>query len=147
MAVELASMAPDTYLEKVLEDAIETATKSASVDATYEEWPIITDLNTALTTAVKDTIPTGVRVKLFGVFEIIQGAAAAEYFMYSHGDVADGADTQRQYTTPAAADTYWQEATLFTDESGNIGIKIETVANITVKFHLESYQVVQYSEE
>lgn len=141
-------MAEETFQTKVMEDAIETAAKSAGVDATAEEWGIVADLNTALTAAGKDLLPTTKRLCLSGMMEVIQSAAAAEYAKWRHGDVADGADTERTYTTAAAAASYFIEVPfLFTDETGNIGIKIETVANITLKFHLEMYREIQTPEE
>jgi len=85
---------------------------------------------------------------LSGTLEIVQGAAAAEYAMWCHGDVADGADIFRTYTTAAAAASYFVEVPfLFTDETGNVGVKIETVANITLVFHLEMYREIQTPEE
>lgn len=140
-------MKEGTFVTKYYEDDIHTAAKSAAVNATFEEWALITAINVALTAAGKTNLPTTKRMRLEGTMVVTQaGATGPEYAQWYHGDLADADPRGRQYTTGAGAETTGIPTILYTDETGNVGIKVQTVANITLTFYLEAAAEIQTVE-
>jgi len=128
----------DYLIEHACETPIQTAAFGAAVVDTWEDYALITAINTAAT----GSILTGERVQLTGVMEMINAdGAAARNFKYANGGTPDNDDTVVSYEIPAASTSY-EEVVFITDASGQI--KVETVdqADLTAVFHLKSWKYV-----
>lgn len=148
MAVQVGSfMGAEQYVIKRVPANIETAAYSLSVDATQQDWPVVTALNTALTTAVKDTLPTTKALMLWGTLEVISGDANPHTATLGNGGTADGDDTEWAYTTAGAAISYFTKIRGICTDTLNVKAKVDVVAQCTLKFHLEAYCEIQPAAE
>jgi len=127
---------------------IETAAFTAQVNATHEDYALVTALNVALTAASKATIPTGEAVRLLGTLETVNIEAVAHSLKYAHGGTPDNDDTVRTYTTAGVAQSeYIKGVELLTDGSGQIKIEVDDITKLTVVFHLEGWQIIDYAAQ
>jgi len=147
MTVEKGTfMTEERFATKRTPSYPKTATKAAAVNATQESWAVLTDLNVALAAAGKDPIPVRA-MRLDGVFLINNKDGAAHDFYWQDGGGADGGDAQMKYTTAAGIAVYPVDATVITDATGNIEIKVDVVLQCDVKFVCRAYQEVQTAAE
>jgi hypothetical protein len=126
---------------------IESAAATAAVDDTWEDFDVITLLNTALTTAAAPLIRTGEAVMLYCTLEWVNGEAGVNNAKYANGGVPDDDDTVRDFATAAAAASGYEYGVwLVTDEDGNIKLEVDDVANLSLVVHLEAYQYVRIAD-
>lgn len=119
---------------------IETAAFTAAVNATWENYNIITALNLVLATNIAVTRA----VQLRGVLEFITSDALGPYeAKFNDGDAPDGDDTTNAFTTAAAAGSEFINVDLITDATGQIKIEVDDRTKLTMIFHLKSYSYVQ----
>jgi hypothetical protein len=142
-----AFMRQEQYMIKRVPANIETAALSLGVDATQQDWPIITALNTALTAAGSDTLATDKAYMLWGTLEIISGDANPHTATLGNAGTTDGDDTEWAYTTAGAAISYYTKIRAITTDTLNIKAKVDVVAQATLVFHLEAYVEIQPAAE
>lgn len=126
-------------MERRTPSNIETAAFTAAVNATWENYNIITALNLVLTT----NIETSRSVRLRGVLEFINSEAVAHEAKFADGETPDNDDTVNVFTMAAAAASEYLNVDLITDASGQIKIEVDDRTKATMKFHLKSYSYVQ----
>lgn len=117
---------------------IQTAAFTGAVDGAWEDEDIVALLNAS---TVLD-VATGQSVRVRGSLEVIAADAVAHTVLYADGDTTAGIDKVTSYTTPAAIGSYFVDADLVTDASGNIKIQVDVVAQCTLRFHLKGYNYV-----
>ena len=149
MAVQVGSfMGAEQYMIKRVPANIETAAFTITAgDNTQQDWPVVTALNTALTTAVKDTLPTTKALMLWGTLEVISGDANPHTATIGNGGTTDGDDTEWAYTTGGAAISYFTKIRGICTDTLNIKAKVDVQAQCTLKFHLEAYCEIQPAAE
>jgi len=118
---------------------IETAAFTAAVNATWEDEDLVTLLN-AVTTV---DIETNAAVRMVGVLEIANSAAAPHTAKTADGDTPDNDDTVVEYAVAAAIGSEFYDVCFVTDASGNIKIETDDVTEVTFIFHLTSYEYAQ----
>lgn len=141
------TVAADLHLAELLDKmqvhrvpgAIETDAYTCAIVSTWEDWPLITQLNTKLATPIR----TGEAVLLKGTIEWVNGEAAVNTAEYCHGGTPRPSDKIRSYSTGGATQSYFSNVELITDGSGNVKLLINDLTNLHVKFHLESFQYVR----
>lgn len=130
----------DLMQEHRVPSNIETAAFTPAVNDTWEDFDLIAALNLVLTTQIR----TSEAVKLRGTLEFVNGEAAVNNAKYGHGDMPDDDDTVRTFATAAAsASEFVRDVELITDSVGQIKIEVDDRTNLTLVFHLESYQYVK----
>ncbi len=119
---------------------VETAAFTAAVVDTWEDSDLISALNSVLSTPIR----TGEAVRLLGTLEVINAEAAINNVKYAHGGTPDNDDTVRTFATAASIGSeFIHGVELITDADGNIKIETDDITNVTLVFHLESFQYVR----
>jgi hypothetical protein len=148
MAVQTgAFMAQEQYMIKRVPANIETAALTLTANATQQDWPIITALNTALATAVKTQLATDKAYMLYGTLEIVNDGNGARTSTIGNGGTTDGDDTEWVETDAGAATSYFYKMSGITTDTLNIKVKIDDKDHATLIFHLEAYQEIQPAAE
>ena len=143
MTVKLCTqVTPEDYQEKRVPANIETAAILCLVDATWEATQLVTPVNTALTTAVKDNIAARA-VKLRGTLEFINSEAVPHTMKWGDADLPDNDDETKQFTMVAAIGSEFLDVEIICDAAGLFQAEIDDVDKANFKFHLSSYQYVQ----
>lgn len=118
---------------------IQTDAFTAAVNDTWEDYDIVAALNGKLAADIR----TGEAVLLRGTLETINGETAVNTVKYGHGGTPDDDDKVRSYSTEALIQSeYIRGVELMTDASGQIKIEVNDRTNLTLKFHLESFEYV-----
>ena len=116
----------------------ETAAFTPAVNATWEDYDIITALNLVMTTPI--ALLRSVRLR--GVMEFINTEAVVHRAKYGDGDIPDNDDVVMEFTTLAAAGSEYANVELVTDAAGQIKIEVDDRTKLTMIFHLKGFSYV-----
>lgn len=148
MPVEVGSfMGAEQYMIKRVPANIETAALTLTASNTQQDWAVVTALNTALTTAVKDLLPTTKALMLFGTLEVVNDGTAPRTVTIGNAGTTNGDNTEWVHTDAGAAISYFYKLAGICTDTLNIKAKIDDKDHATLIFHLEAYQEIQPAAE